>query len=1272
MPRNCNCSGPCGPQYVNPDGEEAEDGVSRREFISLASIGAAGALLAGASPEAPAAAAAAAAAEDLADWKKSLMKPAAPRRYRSGTHGDAKMHLGGIGTGNFEIGADGQFTTWQLFNTLRDGFVPLCFGVMAGKTAKILQTVGGPEGVDRIKSIEMTGEYPIATLRFDDRDLPVQLEMTAFTPFAPLDTEFSSMPVACFLFKVHNPTGSEQTVSLGAFMQNPVGYDAMGVPISFNSVGFNSVAARWTPDHPNFGGNYNELLHNGNVTVLCMGMEGSSGAKIDRPLSVFTNLPVEPFHAPYELRPAMLTVQGLQALPGGSAPDAEQRSTPLIWLEDAATDLPIGTLRAAVAAVRAGATLVFSGKTMPLLRHYAELTGGKPLDKTTLRPDILFDDFESGYGKWTVEGTAFGDRPPRGTLQSQQQVTGFLGIGLVNSFRDGDDTTGKMTSKPFKIERHFIRFLVGGGSSPGTQIRLRVDGKTVRAASGKNEERLLPAFWDVRDLQGKEAHIEIVDETKGGWGHINVDHIEFGDLAGSVEVLELLDEILPARFSGVRALPDAGEGSRVEFQNVVRREGVEEKRTGADHTLLAHQIDRGKVILASGPILDHDHIELIGARNAAYRALAGIAGAKLVGAERIPSGAPGNGTLALGVRAATTRYKMEFIDWKEAWNEFRNQRFPVPHVQSPLPGSNPTTTGQTCNGAIAAEITVPPGKTVEVPFVLSWYYPNKYSNRGENMGCYYTAKPGGHDALPTAVRALRDFETLRSRTERFRSVFYDSTLPYWMLDCITSQVATIRHIGVVFRIANGDCYGWEGSNGCCDPTCTHVWGYVQNVARLFPDIERDMRRIDFKHQQGPNGGVNNRTVFPSPPHPTGEHPFADGHASCVLKLYREALNTPGDAYLKEYWPNAKRGVEYLMDRDAATSGGKPNGLLEDDQWNTYDEALHGVTTFIGTYYLAALRAGEEWAKRVCDGAFADRCRAVFAQGRQNLVDRCWNGEYFQQNLPGYEKMNGEVGPGCMSDQLIGQWWAHQLGLGYLLPEVKVKAALQAVYKYNWMPDLTGWKHNPRAFAGAKDRGLIICTWPKGGRPPGVMLYSDEVWTGIEYQVAAHMLYEGMMEEGFAVVKGARDRYDGVPRAPMPRSPWNEIECGGHYVRAGSSWSLLLALSGWLYDGDTGHLELRPRHTPNSFKSFFTGPQGWGSVSQTRKGAQQRNEIKVVEGKLDIRHMRLDAVKAPKSVQVTLAGKAVPATVKSADDGLTLEFVAPITVHDGQTLAVRLS
>ena len=104
------------------------------------------------------------------------------------------------------------------------------------------------------------------------------------------------------------------------------------------------------------------------------------------------------------------------------------------------------------------------------------------------RPDIVFEDFENGYEKWKEEGTAFGREPAAGTLPVQQPVTGFQGKRLANSFVGGDDATGRLISRPFAIERNYIRFLIGGGKHPTTQLRLLVDGKVVRAASGKNDE----------------------------------------------------------------------------------------------------------------------------------------------------------------------------------------------------------------------------------------------------------------------------------------------------------------------------------------------------------------------------------------------------------------------------------------------------------------------------------------------------------------------------------------------------------------------------------------------------------------------------------------------------------------------------------------------------------------------------------------------------------------------------------------------------------------
>jgi fructan beta-fructosidase len=150
--------------------------------------------------------------------------------------------------------------------------------------------------------------------------------------------------------------------------------------------------------------------------------------------------------------------------------------------------------------------------------------------------DILIADFEGDdYGAWKTTGEAFGPGPARGTLAGQMSVSGFLGKGLVNSFFHGDDTTGKLTSPAFTVNRPYLNFLIGGGKSPGkTCINLLVNGQAVRTATGPNDqpggtEALDWCSWDVQDLAGKEAVLEIVDEATGGWGHINIDQITLSD-----------------------------------------------------------------------------------------------------------------------------------------------------------------------------------------------------------------------------------------------------------------------------------------------------------------------------------------------------------------------------------------------------------------------------------------------------------------------------------------------------------------------------------------------------------------------------------------------------------------------------------------------------------------------------------------------------------------------------------------------------------------------
>jgi non-lysosomal glucosylceramidase len=992
---------------------------------------------------------------DWKRWQRTLFEFASPRRYLSNIHTDAKMHLGGIGTGNFEIGADGQFTNWQLFNTLRDGHVPFHFAIKAGTTARLLQTAGGPDW-PRVSQIEMTGEYPLATLRFVDEALPVTVELELFSPFTPLDSGNSSIPLAVFNFRVHNPTGQPLAVSLAAMITNPVGYAAIG-------------KIRGTA-HQSFGWNVNQHFKDGRAAGLLLRAQSGEEPKLDRSVSLYllTDWFLEPpdpgvgdknyayieprdFAIPPLDRPDNLKVKVIDRSHFSVKNLANPVQT-IIWLEEAPVDLPASLLRSFRDAVQAGAVLVFSGKSMPLLNTYAAVTDGKSLSESVLRDDILFEDFEHGYGKWTVVGEAFGTEPAHGTLPDQQRVTGFQGKGLANSYVNGDNSVGKLVSQPFTIQRRFIRFLIGGGHDSTTQLRLVLNGKIVRAASGNDNEKLEAAAWDVREFAGQTAHLEIVDEERGGWGHISVDDIVFSDLIGDRATMEELEKILPIQFSAAQQLPPSpDQPAQVLFRNRKLHPDSEESSNETGLKCYTRPVGKGKVALFAGEILDRAHSDSTRARQNAYATLCALVEANYMMTQGQSAKAPGFGSLALASIAEDVTGLLSFNAWEEAWKQFMEQgRFSTLESRESSP---PTPPGQTTNGALAAGITVPAGSTVEVPFLLSWSYPNKYNASGAWMGCHYATK--WPDASTVIHDTVARYEALCEETKLFHDTVYDSTLPRWLLDCLTANAAIARHAGVVFRIANGDVYGWEGSNGSCQPTCTHVWGYEQALARLFPDLEREMRRIDFKHQQEPDGGIHNRTDVPSPPHPTGERPFADGHASCILKAYREALNSNDESFFNDYWPHVKRAVEYLIHRDARASNGQPSGILQDDQWNTYDEALHGVTAFISGYYLAALRAGEEWARRMNDLTVAERFHEIFLSGQNKLIALCWNGEYFQQYLPGYQQRKGEVGPGCMSDQLIGQWWAHQLGLEYILPREMVVSSLCSIFKHNFKSQLSG-------------------------------------------------------------------------------------------------------------------------------------------------------------------------------------------------------------------------
>lgn len=159
----------------------------------------------------------------------------------------------------------------------------------------------------------------------------------------------------------------------------------------------------------------------------------------------------------------------------------------------------------------------------------ADAAGEEPADDVP--QGTVFEDFEAEtYGDWVTTGEAFGTGPAAGTLAGQLPVTNYQGERLVNSFLGGDAPQGTLTSPTFTVTEPYLNFLIGGGNHAGeTAVNLLMDGEVVRTATGADGERLEWHSWDVTELVGQDARLEVVDFHSGGWGHINLDQITFAD-----------------------------------------------------------------------------------------------------------------------------------------------------------------------------------------------------------------------------------------------------------------------------------------------------------------------------------------------------------------------------------------------------------------------------------------------------------------------------------------------------------------------------------------------------------------------------------------------------------------------------------------------------------------------------------------------------------------------------------------------------------------------
>jgi uncharacterized protein (DUF608 family) len=650
----------------------------------------------------------------------------------------------------------------------------------------------------------------------------------------------------------------------------------------------------------------------------------------------------------------------------------------------------------------------------------------------------------------------------------------------------------------------------------------------------------------------------------------------------------------------------------------------------------------------------------------------------------LPEDHPRQGQLLIAALGDSATVRTQWTDLKDLWTNFSADGRLDDSAKS-----GPSPRGQTVNSAIACRAMIEPETEQSLTFLLTWRFPNRYVEWEQPtlanedgihksklwLGNHYASRFGS--ALEVAEYVRDNLGRFDETASKFQKALHDSSLPVSIIEAVSSQISVLRS-PTCFRAADGNFYAFEGCQGastemigsrggCCPLNCTHVWNYAMTAARLFPQLERSMRETEWLHQQHDSGYLPHRVVVPlylrrpwdryigGPPYPA-----LDGLLGAILKTYREFRMHGDKEWLASMWEHVRHATDHVINRYD-----RGDGVIHGPQPCTYDVEIEGPNSFIESLYLASLRASEEMAKAVGDRESAHECRERFRKGQKAADKLLWDGEYYVHRYDPDTESVQAYGAGCHSDQLFGQWWAHALGLGYVLPRKHVRRALASIMKYNFRRDFAGHQQFPRAYVRNEEAGTLNCTWPKGGRPDTALLYSDEVWTGIEYEVAGALLFEDMVEEALTIVDAVRKRQDG-----RLRSPWNEVECGDHYVRAMSSWTLLEAAAGYKHDAFKNLIEFGPRISQENFRCFFATATGWGQYSQRLRGKKLSAELSVFGGMAHIRELRLSAGRAQRT-SAGIGSRNVPFAAAVRNGQTILRFKELLRIEENHPLRISI-
>lgn len=576
-------------------------------------------------------------------------------------------------------------------------------------------------------------------------------------------------------------------------------------------------------------------------------------------------------------------------------------------------------------------------------------------------------------------------------------------------------------------------------------------------------------------------------------------------------------------------------------------------------------------------------------------------------------------------------------NWRDAvtsyWRQFG--------AGKPLISRSYETAGKNDVCTLCSSVTLAPGDSREVRFVLSWNVPNNYNywdplkddaGRDVTWKNYYATKFS--DSIASSLYSLKMWDELYGKTLLFKNALYSSTLPDAIIDAAASNLSVLK-TATVLRLEDGSFYGWEGMHekaGSCEGTCQHVWNYAYALPFLFPKLERSIRELEFRYSTSQDGCMQYRLRLPLGRIRNGRA-CVDGQMGAVIKCYREWKISGDNEWLKKQWPYIKRVLEFAWsDANPDKWDKNKTGVLTGRQHHTLDMELFGPSSWLEGFYLAALKAASEMAEYLGDTERASEYKALFQKGYIWTKENLFSGKYFIQCIDLNDKslverfyaneywneetgeIKYQIGEGSEIDQMCAQWHANILGLGDIFDKQDRKTALKHMYAYNFKPVMRDFDNMWRVFSLNDEAGTVICDYPKGAYKPIIPIpYCEETMTGFEYQLAGLMISEGFQKEGLEMVQAVRNRYAG-----HNRNPWNEIECGSNYARSMASYALLLICSGFKADLPNGRIGFDPLMDDGSFACFWSVDGAWGTV----KIENCTVDIKVLYGSLSLRKVSL--------------------------------------------------